>query len=352
MHRKFSIIALAVLISGLVIVPGFSAIQGSDAKTIGCANDTAAMYEDGDFDAQLKLYRKDPGTWTVIPKNTGAAFGNLEYTSCGPAFRFNFNGHKLVPGQEYSLVYYPDPWPGEGLVVLGSGEANAGGEVHIKGSPETGELPAAGDENFPNGAKIWLVLKGDVEPAAMRMADWHPEQYLFEYALISYSPDCAVADMCDDGVFSAALSGLSEVPEVATTASGEAAFTLADGGEKIFYVLQISGMSTLISAHLHLAGAGTNGPAIAEIYPADALSCESDGTVIAGDITAVDLQIPGYTMADLADDLAVGGVYVNVHSEQWPAGEVRGQVQCGLDDWGVFLESVKSCLAECAGPVE
>jgi hypothetical protein len=51
-------------------------------------------------------------------------------------------------------MYYPDPWPGTGLICLGSGTSNNGGNVNIAASVNTGNLPIEGDKN--SGAKNGL----------------------------------------------------------------------------------------------------------------------------------------------------------------------------------------------------
>ena len=53
-----------------------------------------------------------------------------------------FNGHELPIGQEYKLIGYKEPWPGEGLIILGDGIANEYGDVHIKGTYD-GALPVS-----------------------------------------------------------------------------------------------------------------------------------------------------------------------------------------------------------------
>ena len=130
----------------------------------------------------LYLREKDPTTWEIVEDG---AWGKMTYNLSGPEFDFVFNGHGLNPGEEYTLIYYPDPWPGTGLICLGSGAANEGADVHIKGSVDTGDMPAEGDEN--EGAKIWLVLSGDVDCDAAQMVGWQPEEYLFEYDLITFA---------------------------------------------------------------------------------------------------------------------------------------------------------------------
>ena len=134
--------------------------------------------------AHLYLHEKDPDTWDIVDPG---AWGKMKYNISGSEFDFVFNGHGLEPGYEYTLIYYPDPWPGNELICLGSGTANDDGDVHIMGSEDTGDLPIAADTN--PGAKIWLVLSDDVDCSARSWAlpwAWNPSEYLFEYDLITF----------------------------------------------------------------------------------------------------------------------------------------------------------------------
>jgi len=89
---------------------------------------------------------------------------------------------------EYTLIYYPDPWPGTGLICLGSGMADEEGNVHIANSLNTGSLPTEADEN--EGAKIWLVPSSCVDcEARVWVGGWNPTEYLFEYDLITFTQD-------------------------------------------------------------------------------------------------------------------------------------------------------------------
>ena len=128
----------------------------------------------------LSLFEKDPATWEIIE---GGAWGKMTYNLSGPEFEFVFNGHGLEAGVEYRLIYYPDPWPGTGLICLGTATANGGGNVHIAASVDTGDLPIEADTN--QGAKIWLVLAADVTCDGVWSA-WNPTEYLFEYDLITF----------------------------------------------------------------------------------------------------------------------------------------------------------------------
>jgi len=131
---------------------------------------------------ELYLYEKEEDGWSIVE---GGAWGLLEYNLSGETFDFEFKGHGLEQGYEYTLIYYPDPWPGDGLICLGSGTAD-GGKVHIEGLKDTGDLPAVNDDNYPEGAKIWLVLTGDVDCEGNEMTGWNPEEYLFENNLITF----------------------------------------------------------------------------------------------------------------------------------------------------------------------
>jgi hypothetical protein len=131
--------------------------------------------------AHLYLREKDPTTWEIV---ADGAWGKMKYNLSGPEFDFVFNGHGLEPGADYTLIYYPDPWPGDGLICLGSGVADEDGNVHIMASVDTGDMPAEGDEN--EGAKIWLVLSDDVDCENSAMVGWQPEEYLFEHNLITF----------------------------------------------------------------------------------------------------------------------------------------------------------------------
>jgi hypothetical protein len=152
------------------------------------------------------------GPWPAFLDNR--RWAQMKYNLLGEQLRFSLQGKRLLPETDYTLIYYPDPWPGNGLICLGSNTTNANGNVQIHGKADIPfGLPAPYDENFnpiepsgASGAKIWLVLSNDVkcdasldedsgevlDPTAM--IGWNPADYLFEGNLIVYqyfpeSPD-------------------------------------------------------------------------------------------------------------------------------------------------------------------
>ncbi|HUV93264.1 MAG TPA: hypothetical protein VMX14_00350, partial [Anaerolineae bacterium] len=133
--------------------------------------------------AHLYLHEKDPSNWEIVEDG---AWGKMKYNLSGSEFCFLFNGHGLEPNTAYSLIYYADPWPGDHPgALIAEGTTNGGGNINLAGSQDLAmDLPDPADENYSNGAKIWLVLSSDYDGA--KMVKWNPTEYLFEYDLITF----------------------------------------------------------------------------------------------------------------------------------------------------------------------
>lgn len=111
------------------------------------------------------------------------------------------------------------------------------------------------------------------------------------------------------------LSGANEVPPVVTRGTGEGTVLSYDTAVKS---LSLSGTFTNLvglatAAHVHQAPAGANGPVVFSLSPSVGVGWGTFG--------ASALLTP-------ADEAALlsGGLYVNVHSTQFPGGEIRGQI--------------------------
>jgi hypothetical protein len=159
--KKYLLLVLIVLLIGALFVV---VMAGGPSNPAGKSN-TGLLY----------LYEKDISTWEIIE---GGAWGKMKYNLLGEEFEFVFNGHGLVPETDYTLIYFPDPWPLPAKICLGTATADEYGDVHIMNSVNTGDLPIEADTN--DGAKIWLVLSGDVDCENAKMSGWHGEEYLFE----------------------------------------------------------------------------------------------------------------------------------------------------------------------------
>jgi len=138
--------------------------------------------------------------------------------------------------------------------------------------------------------------------------------------------------------FFARLGGLEEVPSVSTDASGSFIANLVDG--VLDYNLRYDGIATpVLFAHIHLGEARTNGGVSAFLCdntgaaPAGTPACPQTGGEVTGSVSAEevigpeDQGIAPGEFEELVAALREGATYTNLHSEAFPAGEIRGQIR-------------------------
>ncbi len=134
--------------------------------------------------------------------------------------------------------------------------------------------------------------------------------------------------------FRAHMTGDQEVVEepVITNATGQARFQLSRDGTGLQFRLIVANIQNVTMAHIHLGAPGVNGPVVVWLYPegppAALLPGSTSGILATGVITHENLVGPlaGQSLEDLVDLLRTGETYVNVHTQQYPAGEIRGQI--------------------------
>lgn len=158
--------------------------------------------------------------------------------------------------------------------------------------------------------------------------------------LIVFSTNNALASypLGDLGTYTATLAGYNEVgPDapVETAASGEVTATLEDGTltlsgsfANLSSALMVVGQ-TGSSAHIHLGGTAENGPVVIPLAvnaAADNLSGTFDASANTFDISVLTGLPQDVTTADVMTAIMDGNAYVNVHTEAYPAGEIRGQI--------------------------
>ncbi len=128
------------------------------------------------------------------------------------------------------------------------------------------------------------------------------------------------------------LTGAEEVPPVETLAQGQAVFQLSADGSALRYRLNVANIENVLMAHIHMAPAGSNGGVVAWLYPAgpppSLIPGRSDGVLVTGTITEANLvgALAGQPLSALVDAMMAGNTYVNVHTSQFPGGEIRGQI--------------------------
>jgi hypothetical protein len=123
--------------------------------------------------------------------------------------------------------------------------------------------------------------------------------------------------------FVATLSGQEEVPPTNSQATGMADFTIT--GENAEYSVNASNIQGVTAGHIHSGGQGENGPIVVTLFKNDSPTNEVSET---GSITVDKLEGPmaGKQLTDLVTAMRNGEIYVNIHTEQNPNGEIRGQI--------------------------
>ena len=107
------------------------------------------------------------------------------------------------------------------------------------------------------------------------------------------------------------LSGAQETPPVQTSASGTGTISIGDDRSVTGRVMTKGIEGT--AAHIHLGAVGKSGP------PIITLTKGADGTwSVPADARLTDEQFASFNAGDL---------YINVHSAEHKAGEIRGQLK-------------------------
>lgn len=123
----------------------------------------------------------------------------------------------------------------------------------------------------------------------------------------------ATAANVDVGVrtFFAVLKGSEEVPPNASNGTGLGLFAVSPDETEVTFVLLVKRVANITAAHLHRAPRGSNGPVV---------------YTLSGPFTKIASGALPFNAADLPD-MQNGNFYVNVHSQLFPGGEIRGQLK-------------------------
>jgi hypothetical protein len=128
--------------------------------------------------------------------------------------------------------------------------------------------------------------------------------------------------------FTINLTGSEEVPPVQTNATGTAEISAFDiSSDSVSYGINATNISGPTAAHTHLGKPGENGPIVATFFnytgPRPINEVMEGGTITADDLEG---PLKGKPLSELAVAGANGSLYINIHTEQYPNGEIRGQI--------------------------
>lgn len=162
--------------------------------------------------------------------------------------------------------------------------------------------------------------------------------------MISFYAPVQASNIEFAGIYSASLSGGSEIPEVNTQATGEAIFELnaqaaalgsaasaASSGDQMAYKINLQNIEEVTAAHIHMGKNDENGPIVVTLYDGEGPTGKISGELVVDTITVQNLEGPleGKQISDLVDLFDAGDAYVNVHTLKNPNGEIRGIIQQG-----------------------
>jgi CHRD domain len=133
-------------------------------------------------------------------------------------------------------------------------------------------------------------------------------------------------------VFTGTLSGANEVPANSSTATGTFTATLDDVANSISVAITFAGLSANASAgHIHCCAAVTaNAPVIVGFagFPGATSGTYSN-------------SFTGISVTNV-NGIKAGLSYINIHSQQFPGGEIRGQLAAvsavpEVATWGMMI---------------
>jgi hypothetical protein len=165
-------------------------------------------------------------------------------------------------------------------------------------------------------------------------------------AMVNYS----FAYSQENTEFTATLSGKEVVPPVKTDGTGLANFKISQNS--LNYQINVFNAGTITTIQIHNGAVGTNGEVLVTLFKSNgndanlfgelpklpqispkvsdissttqrSSSFSASGNIQASDLTG---QLAGKTLNELLSAMQGGSTYVNVHTEEHPKGELRGQI--------------------------
>ena len=132
--------------------------------------------------------------------------------------------------------------------------------------------------------------------------------------------------LSEDHKYFTPLTGMEEVPPVNTNGTGIALFDLLDN--HINFKVNVTMLKNIQSVQIYRGEFGQNGEIIISLLNSSSPIDVDNGTLVKGQLTAKDLvgSLKGKTINELVQLFNNTKTYLNIHTEQYPNGEIRGQI--------------------------
>ncbi|EMA6342510.1 CHRD domain-containing protein [Bacillus cytotoxicus] len=129
--------------------------------------------------------------------------------------------------------------------------------------------------------------------------------------------------------FFARLKGEREVPPVKTNAYGVVELIFNSDLTKIHYRVIVKEIEKVISCQIHLGRKNQVGPEVLFLYGPVKHGISVDQGIVKGTVTTEDLEGPlqRKTFEQLLKEIEHANAYVNVYTETFKKGEIRGRIR-------------------------
>ncbi len=149
------------------------------------------------------------------------------------------------------------------------------------------------------------------------------------YSFVKFSFSAAPA-ITETLHFKSVVNSAQEVPQNSSKAQAFAWLKLIDNGEKLKFKMKAFGLNNVTAAHLHIGEPGANGEVAVNLLQDDAHKIQYGNRLkkLAVTFDSDDLvgSFQGKPLDALVAEMTAGNVYINIHTDQVPSGEIRGQV--------------------------
>lgn len=243
-------------------------------------------------------------------------------------FTARMNGQAEVPsvlttGQGIASIHMsPDR---DSLVILmtvsGLTGPITGAHIHQGKPGENGSVNLSLTEEL-NGNSLRMVLTGNNNMTNLLLLLLAGDAYINVHTALHPDGEIRGQFMMEaDYAFSADLDGSKQIPEVTTGAYGVGSFILGLDQQNLSANVQVHGLTGPITgAHLHMGSASTNGNVVIDLMP------YVQGTSIRVDLNISASLETGFGVDQFLQQLMNGNIYVNIHTAEYPNGEIRSQL--------------------------
>lgn len=184
------------------------------------------------------------------------------------------------------------------------GEAGANGQVAIN-------LPVP--SSFPARPAVGTITLSDLGELTLLTNGFYINIHT------PANPNGELRGHIADGHFTSLMSGRAEVPANDSAGRGKASWTYDPNTRTLYYWVNVSGLSNVTAAHIHRGKAGENGPVAYDLLPSG-IQLQPNVPLQGAVVLSKDDE------ARLYNDL----LYINVHTQAVPSGEIRGQILGGM----------------------